>query len=105
MAYPQIKDSDFEPKLLSKKEFWQYRLDFEKNPLDHIYNDLGENSDKIIKDYLSHDGLILHSYQNFVSSFVNPYTPYKRLLVKHSTGSGKTINVLIHNQYKSSVFH
>jgi len=38
--------------------------------------------------------LQFHSYQKFVQNYINPDTPYKRLLMKHSTGSGKTIGAI-----------
>ena len=37
---------------------------------------------------------MLHAHQKFVRNLVNPDTPYKRLLLKHSTGTGKTIAAL-----------
>ena len=40
------------------------------------------------------NNLQYHSYQKFVQNYINTNTPYKRLLMKHSTGSGKTIGSL-----------
>lgn len=36
----------------------------------------------------------LYSYQQFVRNFMNINTPYNRLLMNHSTGSGKTIGAI-----------
>jgi hypothetical protein len=38
--------------------------------------------------------LQLHSYQLFVKNFINPNTPYDRLLLKWETGIGKTVGAL-----------
>jgi len=38
--------------------------------------------------------LRLHSYQLFIKNFINPNTPYTRLLVKWETGTGKTIGAI-----------
>ena len=37
---------------------------------------------------------MLYSYQLFVQHFLNPNTQYKRLLLNHGTGSGKTITAI-----------
>ena len=38
--------------------------------------------------------MFFHSYQVFVQNFINIHTPYTRLLLKHSTGSGKTLSAI-----------
>ena len=40
------------------------------------------------------NSLELRSYQQFVTNFMSPETPYNRLLMKHNTGSGKTITAI-----------
>src|SRR5581483_10420118 len=79
MSYPDISAPDFEGDLLGRKEFYQFHWDPERH----------------FRDPNSHDNMRgkhfqLHSHQLFVRNFTNPNTPYMRLLLKHSTGSGKT---------------
>ena len=38
--------------------------------------------------------LNLTAYQTFVKNYINPHTPYKRLLMQWETGTGKTIGAL-----------
>ena len=38
--------------------------------------------------------VISHTYQRFCENFINPNTPYTRLLVMHNTGSGKTLTAI-----------
>ena len=38
--------------------------------------------------------LQLQGHQIFIKNLFNPHTPYKRLLLYHSTGTGKTIAIL-----------
>ena len=39
--------------------------------------------------------LQLSSYQKFVANYINPNTPYSRLLMKWNTGTGKTVGSFI----------
>lgn len=49
----------------------------------------------IMEPYIVKEGnLVLHSHQRFVANWMYPNTPFSRLLVKHSTGSGKTLLAL-----------
>ena len=38
--------------------------------------------------------IILENYQLFINNFLNPITPYNRLLINFSTGSGKSLTAL-----------
>ncbi len=44
---------------------------------------------------LAFDGLNFHGGQLFISSFINPVTPFKRLLIMWQTGNGKTLAALL----------
>jgi len=49
----------------------------------------------MVEDELKKENrLQYHSYQLFVQNFINPTTQHTRLLMKHSTGSGKTIGAI-----------
>lgn len=78
--------------IIKRKEFNQYRL--------NKYVDKNELEKSIIPRFLISkmikDGnyLQFHSYQLFVSNYINPNTPYSRLLMKWQTGTGKSIGSL-----------
>jgi hypothetical protein len=86
MSYINIDDKNILSDILSRKEFYalKNRRKYipEKNilPLFMIEDELNKGNN-----------LQYHSYQLFVQNFINVNTPYTRLLMKHSTGSGKTI--------------
>lgn len=88
MAYADAGDDILED-VINRKEF--YAL---KNKHKH------EQDASILPYFAVEDALKkgnnlqFHSYQKFVQNFMNPNTPYKRLLMKHSTGSGKTIGAI-----------
>lgn len=65
-------------KLLNKKEFIQYKVISEK---DDTYIDKKLYQERI---------LLLHAHQLFIKNLMSPTTPYKRLIVKHGPGTGKT---------------
>lgn len=75
-VYPDINDPDFTDKLFKKKEF---------NIL-HKPTDLFAD----IKPF-KHQGLVFKQHQIFSSSYINPFTNFKRALLFYSTGSGKTL--------------
>ena len=77
--------------VLRRKEYYQYDL-----PED--WHDHSEETiiprfliSKMISD---NNYLQFHSYQLFVSNYINPNTPYSRLLMKWQTGTGKSIGAL-----------
>ena len=74
--------------LLLKKEFASFAKKDDNAPSSYL-NKL------IMEPYIVKEGnLVLHSHQKFVANWIYPHTPYSRLLVKHSTGSGKTLLAL-----------
>ena len=90
MSYTDVTDDDFITDLLTRKEFYWYKK-WDKKP------SMLEN---IIPRFMLEDAikqslnLRLTSYQQFVQNFMNPNTPYKRLLLEWGTGSGKSIGAL-----------
>ena len=90
MAYEE--DGNLIEDNMKRKEF---------NWLQHWKNGSNKLLDKeIIPRFLLDDAiknsmnLKLTSYQLFVQNFINPSTPYKRLLMQWATGTGKTIGML-----------
>ena len=77
--------------ILKRKEFYQYDLPEEWH--DHLDKSIIPRFliNKMIND---NNYLQFHSYQLFVSNYINPDTPYSRLLVKWQTGTGKSIAAL-----------
>mgnify|MGYP006317252759 CR=1 FL=1 len=78
--YKGIKDVKDVENLLRKKEFLQFKLpkqNIGEGPLEELIRKEGN--------------IVLHSHQLFLRNFINPNTPYNRMLIKHMTGTGKTI--------------
>ena len=79
--------------IAKRKEFYQYYLPH----IEHDHN-IFENEiiPKFLIEKMIHDNnyLQFHSYQLFVSNYINPNTPYSRLLMKWQTGTGKSIGAL-----------
>jgi superfamily II DNA or RNA helicase len=76
--------------ILKRKEFYKYKINDEK--INQNMNIIPRFMvDKMIQ---SGNHLQLSSYQKFVSNYINPNTPYTRLMVKWETGVGKTIGSL-----------
>ena len=107
MSYPEdLSNSKNLQDLLFKKEFAQLFLnkDLAKNiktKEQQTINDITSidsnfNINELILNphILKENLLTLHSHQQFVRNFINPDTPYTRLLLKHATGTGKTIAAL-----------
>ena len=71
-----------------RKEFIQYKLPKHNNEETII--------PRFMIDDMINSGnyLQLHSYQLFVANYINPNTPYSRLLMKWQTGIGKSIGAL-----------
>lgn len=89
MAYidpeKDIDYSEFTSDILFRKEFALLNTDKSSK----TYNPHWDVSRFLGDPYLS-----LTSYQMFTANFMNPNTPYSRLLMKWGTGSGKTIGSL-----------
>jgi hypothetical protein len=70
------------------------RKEFHVLSKEHVYTP----DDNILPYFMIRDKLIngrflrLRSYQLFVRNFINPNTPYTRLMVKHDMGTGKTMS-------------
>lgn len=89
MSYPEkLQNTKNIQELLFKKEFAELKLESNSRLLEH---DEDYNESILEPLILKANKLTLHSHQLFVKNFFNPNTPYKRILFKHSTGSGKTI--------------
>lgn len=92
MSYIQPDNVNFTDDLLIRKEFYWNKIWKNKKEVNLFAS--------IIPRFLLEDSirksnnLRLSSYQMFVSNFVNPNTPYKRLLLQWETGTGKTIGTL-----------
>jgi len=90
MSYAEIENTGFEEDIIKRKEFnWTKK-----------WNVTNDKYTSIIPRFLLNDAirqssiLKISSYQSFVSNFINPNTPYKRLLMQWMTGTGKTIGTL-----------
>lgn len=83
--------------IIKRKEFYQYKIDIDDDS-DELKHD--HEKIKIIPRFfiqkMIRDGqyLQLSSYQKFVANYINPNTPYSRLLMKWNTGTGKTVGSL-----------
>ena len=76
-------------KLMTQKEFYSLRyVDTPETPLPTGYIDY-EHLQQNITDVLQ-----LQGHQIFLKNLFNPHTQYKRLLLYHSTGTGKTLVIL-----------
>lgn len=91
MAYLHQDDKLLVNDIISRKEFyWHKRWDTKKK----------EDKHSIIPRFLMDDAisrsgnLRLTSYQQFIQNYLNPNTPYKRILMKWQTGTGKSIGAL-----------
>ena len=77
MAYLQQDDKHLISDILTRKEFyWNKKWKTPNAKFDIIPRFL-------LEDAISRSGnLQLTSYQNFISNYINPNTPYKRILMK-----------------------
>lgn len=89
MSYIDIDDDGILEDILSRKEFFalknkhKFKTRRDILPLFMVDAELKKGNN-----------LQYHSHQLFVQNFANPNTPYSRLLLKQSTGSGKTIGAI-----------
>ena len=82
--YPNINDENLQNKLYEKREYYTNKMkSFSKNF--NNYKDI-----KDFRDNICSGDFKLYSHQSFLSNFINPYTPYKGLLIFHGVGTGKT---------------
>lgn len=93
MPYLAQDDPDLTTDLLQRKEFYWFKRWHSEEKKKNFLED-------IIPRFLLEEAieksmnLKLSSYQMFVKNYINPNTNYSRLLLKWSTGSGKTIGAL-----------
>lgn len=88
MSYPDPSNVKNLRDILSRKEFSQLKLNQE-------YLSKMIANENILDSKIQEGGnLRMLSQQNFVRNWINPATPFLRLLMKHSTGTGKTIGSL-----------
>ena len=76
--YPDLKDPDFLPKLIRKREFLESKQKTVKESL--------EEGDKC----RSSEDFEINPVQRFVSRILSPRTPYNSFLLYHGVGVGKT---------------
>lgn len=88
MSYPILNDYN------SKKE--NIILDLSLRKEFNIFKQKKQQYANTILDkkIIQSKKVLLNSYQHFVGNFINPDTPYTRLLLMHGTGTGKTISAL-----------
>jgi hypothetical protein len=92
--YPDIQEDNFLEKLYKKKEYYINRTEYPEENVDI--------SDLCIKK--SSGDFILQNHQKFVKNYINPNTPYKRLLLFWGTGVGKTCGAIsIAEGFKESI--
>ena len=88
MSYIDQEDENIVEDILKRKEFYISNL-----------NDVKEDNiilPKFMLEKMLNKESILRftSYQTFVKNFINPNSPYNRLLIKWEVGTGKTIAAL-----------
>ena len=81
--YPDPTDPEFQNKIYKKREFYINKIP--ENKQFKNYEDIKKYRDEICGTKLS-----LYTHQKFLTNFINPYTPYKGLLIFHGVGTGKT---------------
>jgi superfamily II DNA or RNA helicase len=97
-AYPDETDENFQSKIYTKREFYNYKI--KKNQIENL-------SEDDIQNYRSNKcsgSIKLQEHQNMLSNFINPNTPYKGLLLFHEVGTGKTCAAIsIAEKFKKQV--
>lgn len=79
MNYPNLNNNNFINEI---SNLYEFKI--------KIFNKLKLNQDAILQ---------LKSYQELLLKYISPITPYKKLLIWHSTGSGKTFTSLVICEY------
>lgn len=82
--YPNEDDDAIQDKLFKKREYHIYQS-IKRKKVDN-YNELKSLRDSICAP----PTFALQSHQSLIRNFLNPWTPYRGLLVFHGTGTGKT---------------
>lgn len=81
-SYPSIDDDNFQEKIFKKKEFFNYQV--KHRPEINTYNDLAQYRKNATSQFK------LAEYQQMLSNYFNPDTPFNSLLLFHGLGTGKT---------------
>lgn len=81
-SYPDINDNEFQEKIFKKKEFFNYQV--KHRPEINTYNDLEQYRKNATMNFK------LAEYQQMLSNYFNPDTPFNSLLLFHGLGTGKT---------------
>jgi len=95
--YPDTEDPNFQSKIYKKGEYYLYKIPYK----DHEFT---KEEITEYRDEKCGKELQLSSHQKLLANFINPYTPYRGLLLIHGTGSGKTCAAIsIAEQFKEQV--
>ena len=79
--------------IIKRKEFYKYKII--KDDDSHDHNKVNIIPRFFIEKMIRNNSILqFSSYQMFVNNYINPNTPYTRILLKHETGTGKTIGSL-----------
>lgn len=89
MSYPNDFSAKSLQNILSRKEFANLKLN------QTYLKDFKANANFLTKEIAEAGNLSILSQQQFVRNWISPNTPFLRLLMKHSTGTGKTIGSLV----------
>jgi hypothetical protein len=81
--------------IIKRKEFYKYKIDRENITNSDIIKKFNIIPRFFIEKMISDNNMLqFSSYQMFINNYINPNTPYSRLLINHETGTGKTIGAL-----------
>jgi len=95
--YPFPYDKKFSKKILSKKEFYKYKLT--KKEL-KSFKEIDEEAHKICNPQI----FKLNNNQELLKNFISSSTPYNGLLVFHGVGVGKTCtSISLAEQFRKSI--
>jgi len=95
--YPETTDPDFLSKIYRKREFYFQKIAPRFKP--YTQEEINEYRNNVCGSDFK-----LQSYQTFLANFINPYTPYRGIIIFHGTGSGKTCGAIaIAEQFKEQV--
>ena len=96
-SYPDVYDSDFQTKLLKKREFIYHQIQPRKKM--KSYEEIKNYRESICNSQFS-----LREHQAILKNFINPDNSYKGLLVMHGTGTGKSCTAIaIAEQFKEQI--
>lgn len=95
-SYLDETDNNISSDIISRKEFLMFKKSVDNIKFNNNLQEIN-NEKNIIPKFLISDNipesnyLELRSYQMLTRNYLNPNTPYSRLLLKWETGHGKTI--------------